>query len=504
MKIFREYSQCQGLLLPPSLDEFVPENHEARIINEVVGAMDLSLLFTKYEGGGAPAYHPGMMLKVIIYAYSRDIYSSRSIAQGLKTDTAFMFLSGLQSPDFRTLCLFRAEHVDVLPNLFVEVVRLCASLGMVGLGHIAFDGTKLKANASVKQTRDRDGLEKEIERIKEQMRQMIESSAKIDELEDLVHPDGDGSEIAAELRGKEYRLKKLQEAMEVLEREKLKKVNVTEPDSRLMKDSRGVIQPSHNGQIAVDAKDQVIVAADISQNATDHAEFEPMVEQVERNLGSLPEEGSADAGYSSYDNLEYAEGKNLDMYMPDNFLEVLDEKEEGEKRYHKSNFQYDEARDTYICPEGKELKRWAVQKREGKPPLIVYQGESCRECPVRERCTRGETRTVSRDGREPLMEAMREKLRSDEGKRIYAKRGYTVEPVFGDIKWNGRKPSMNLRGSEKVRGEFSLLCLVHNVKKIVKRVLDGTVSLPGKYDKLIEEAVMGYGEEQLTLVGAAV
>ena len=163
----------------------------------------------------------------------------------------------------------------------VEVVRLCASLGMVGLGHIAFDGTKLKANASVKQTRDRDGLEKEIERIKEQMRQMIEASAKIDELEDLVHPDGDGSEIATELRGKEYRLKKLQEAMEVLEREKLERVNVTEPDSRLMKDSRGVIQPSHNGQIAVDAKDQVIVAADISQNATDHAEFEPMVEQVE-------------------------------------------------------------------------------------------------------------------------------------------------------------------------------------------------------------------------------
>ena len=496
MKIFREYSQCQGLLLPPSLEEFVPDDHEARIVNEVVDTMDLSPLFTKYEGGGAPAYHPGMMLKVIIYAYSRDIYSSRSIVQELKTDTAFMFLSGLQSPDFRTICLFRAEHADVLPTLFVEVVRLCASLGMVGLGHIAFDGTKLKANASVKQTRDRDGLEKEIERIKEQMRQMIESSAKIDELEDLIHPDGDGSEIAVELRGKEYRLKKLQEAMEVLEREKLDKVNVTEPDSRLMKDSRGVIQPSHNGQIAVDDKDQVIVAADVSQNATDHAEFEPMVEQAERNLGSLPSESSADAGYSSYGNLEYAEGKCLDLYMPDNFLEALEEKDEGEKRYHKSNFCYDEARHIYICPEGKELKRWAEQKREGKLPLIVYRGESCRECTVRERCTRGEARTVSRDGREPLLEAMRQKLRSEEGKRIYTKRGYTVEPVFGDIKWNGRKPSMDLRGSVKVRGEFSLLCLVHNVKKIVKRVLDGTVSLPGKYSKLIES---GYRENQLTL-----
>lgn len=504
MKIFREYSQCQGLLLPPSLDEFVPEDHEARIINDVVDAVDLSLLLAKYEGGGAPAYHPAMMLKVIIYAYSRGIYSSRSIAQGLKTDTAFMFLSSLQSPDFRTLCLFRAEHADVLPNLFVEVVRLCASLGMVGLGHIAFDGTKLKANASVRQTRDRDGLEKEIERIKEQMRQMIRASANVDELEDQIYPDGDGSEITEELRKKEYRLKKLHEAIEVLEREKLEKVNVTEPDSRLMKDSRGVIQPSHNGQIAVDDKEQVIVAADISQNATDHAEFKPMVEQVERNLGNLPKEGSADAGYSSYDNLEFAEEKKLDMYMPDNFLEALDEKEENEKRYHKSNFRYDEARDAYICPEGKELKRWAERKREGKPPLFLYRGESCRECPVRKQCTGGEARTVSRDGREPLLEAMRQKLRSEEGKRIYKKRGYTVEPVFGQIKWNGRKPLMDLRGSVKVRGEFSLMCLVHNVKKIVKKVLEGMVSLPGKYSKLVEVAILGCREEHLTLVGAEV
>jgi len=496
MKIFREYSQSQRFLLPPSLDEFVPENHEARIINDVVDTLDLSPLLVKYEGGGAPAYHPAMMLKVIIYAYSRDIYSSRSIAQELKTDTAFMFLSGLQSPDFRTICLFRAEHTDVLPSLYVEVVRLCASLGMVGLGHIAFDGTKLKANASVRQTRDRDGLEKEVERIKEQMRQMIQASASIDELEDQKYPDGDGSEIVEELRKKEYRLRKLQAAREILEREQLEKVNITDSESRLMKDSHKVIQPSYNGQIAVDDKEQVIVAADVSQNATDHAEFKPLVEQVERNLGALPKKGSADAGYSSYDNLEYAEVKGLDTYMPDNFLEALDEKEEGERRYHKSNFRYDEVRDTYICPEGKELKLWAQHDREGKPPLLLYRGEACRECAVRGRCTRGEVRTVSQDGREPLLEAMRQKLRSGEGKQIYKKRAYTVEPVFGEMKWDSRKPSMDLRGKVKVRGEFSLMCLVHNVKKIVKKVLEGTVSLPGKYSKLIEETMLGYGEEQ--------
>ncbi len=194
-----------------------------------------------------------------------------------------MFLSGLQSPDFRTICLFRAEYSDVLPGLFVEVVRMCASLGMVGLGHIAFDGTKLKANASVRQTRDKEGLEKEIERIKEQMKEMVQASANLDKLEDQIYPDGDGSEMAEELRGKEYRLKRLQEARGVLEREKLEKVNVTDTSSRLMKDSRDVVQPNYNGQIAVDDRDQIIVAADVSQNATDHAEFEPMVVSCQTN-----------------------------------------------------------------------------------------------------------------------------------------------------------------------------------------------------------------------------
>jgi transposase len=133
----------------------VPENHQARIINDVVDTMDLSPLLPGYEGGGAPAHHSAMMLKVA-YVYSRHIYSSQNTTQELKTDTAFMFLSALQSPDFRTICLFRAEHADVLPDLYVKVVRLCAPLGMVGLRHIAFDGTKLKANASVRHTRDRD------------------------------------------------------------------------------------------------------------------------------------------------------------------------------------------------------------------------------------------------------------------------------------------------------------------------------------------------------------
>lgn len=503
MKIFKEYKQSQNFLLPPSLDEFVPEEHEVRIISEVVDTLDLSPLLSQYEGGGAPAYHPAMMLKVIVYAYSLGIYSSRRIAQELKTDTAFMFLSGLQAPDFRTICLFRAQHAPILPDLFVEVVRLCASLGMVGLGHIAFDGTKLRANASLKkQGRDKEGLEKEIECIKEQVRRMIEASAQIDEIEEKSYPDGDGSEITKGLRKREHRLKKLQEAREILEREKLEKVNITDPDSRLMQDSRKMIQPSYNGQIAVDAKEQVIVAAEVSQNTTDHHEFRRMVERVEQNLGTLPKEASADAGYSSYENLEYARQKGLDAYMPDDFFEALEKKEPAEKKYHKSNFRYDQARDAYICPEGRDLRRYQELKRPGKPPFIIYRGVSCRQCGVKRECTRGPARRITRDGRECLVEAMREKLRNEEGREIYKKRLYTVEPVMGHLKWNPRKLMMTLRGLVKVRGEFLLMCLVHDVKKVVKAVLAGTVNLPHKHDRLAGIAMLAFREGELILVPA--
>ena len=470
MKIFKDYDQNQRFLLPPSLKEFVRAEHPARIINDVVDSIDISSISGKYNGGGSTAYHPGMMLKILIYAYSQGVYSSRRMERALKSDTAFMYLAGMQSPDFRTICLFRTNHAEDIKEIFVEVVRLCASLGMVGLGHIAFDGTKLKANASVRQTRDKESLRKEIEKVKEEIDRLLIRAKEVDETEDLLYgKDNDGSGIPEEIKDSEYRLKRLEEARKQLEEEKLKKINVTDPDARLMQDSKKVIQPGYNGQIAVDAKEQIIVAADITQEATDHHQLEPMVEQTEENLGQLPDKVSADAGYSSYDNLEYVEDKEIDAYIPDNKLESLDKKEENEKRYDKSNFTYDEKANQYTCSEGKTLIPHSKIRKNGRE-LTVYRGTDCEGCPVRKKCTKAEARTITRDGREPLQEKMREKLRSERGKIIYQKRSYTVEPVFGNMKWNRRRMIMHLRGKRKTKGEFFLMCLAHNMGKIIRKV----------------------------------
>lgn len=470
MKLFKDYDQNQSYLLPPSLDEFVGPEHPARVISDVVDSIDISPITNKYNGGGSTAYHPRMMLKVIIYAYSQCVYSSRRIERALESDTAFMYLSGMQHPDFRTICLFRATHCEAISEIFVEIVRLCATLGMVELGHIAFDGTKLKANASIKQTKDKKALQKEMKRVKEEIKKLLKRAEEVDETEDAMYgPDNNGSGIPEEIKDKEYRLKKLQEAKKELEEEKLKKVNVTDTDARLMRNSKKVIQPGYNGQIGVDAKEQIIVAADITQEATDHHQLKPMLEQTEENLGKLPDEVSADAGYSSYDNLEYTEGREIDAYIPDNKIESLDKKEECEKRYDKSNFSYDEKAEQYTCPEGKPLVPYSKIEKDGRE-LTVYRGVECSECPVRKKCTKAEARTVTRDGREPLQEKMREKLRSDEGKVVYQQRGYTVEPVFGNMKWNRPKLMMAMRGKRKVKGEFLLMCIVHNIGKIISKV----------------------------------
>lgn len=170
IKVFKEYDQNQSYLLPPSLNEEVGPEHSARVISDVVESIDISPITSKYNGGGPPAYHPRMMLKLIIYAYSQCVYSSRRIERALESDAAFMYLSGMQRPDFRTICLFRATHCETISKIFVEIVRLCATLGMVELGHVSFDGTKLKANASIKQMKDKKAVQKEMMRGKRKVK----------------------------------------------------------------------------------------------------------------------------------------------------------------------------------------------------------------------------------------------------------------------------------------------------------------------------------------------
>jgi len=462
--MFKKYDQAQQFLLPVRLDSFVPENHTARILNDIIETVDITAIESTYSENGCPAYHPRLMLKILLYGYMIDIRSSRDIQKMASTDTAFMYLTAMQHPDFRTICRFRSTHLDSIKDIFVQVVTICKEMGMLGAGKVSIDGTKIKANASVRQSKDAKALDKETNKIRKEIDKILNESIEIDEEEDEKYGDSTPYEMPEELVDKTKRLEKLQTAKKKLEEEKLTKINITDNDANIMKHRDGTKKPSYNGQVAVDDKEQVIVAADLVDDENDVHQVDPMIQLIWATMGYRPTVLLADAGYFSYDNIELLNQIGIDAYIPDNFFKV--EECGKSKWFRKSMFRFDKENDCYYCPAGIMIPFTRIQKRKDKPDLKQYVCYFCSDCVLKKACTKAEKRIISRDPREYLIEDMREKLRTEEGKEVYLGRMYTVEPVFGQMKQNRGFREFLLRGKEKVKVEFLMMCIGHNIGKI--------------------------------------
>jgi transposase len=466
--MFRKYDQNQQFLLPTNLDSFVPENHIARIINDVIESVDITAIESTYSKKGSPAYHPRLMLKALLYGYMIDIRSSRDIQKITSTDTVFMYLTAMQTPDFRTICRFRSTHLDSIKDIFTQVVTICKDMGMLGVGKVSIDGTKIKAHASVKQSKDGKALEKEIDKIKKEINEILDESIEIDKEEDEKYGDSTPYEMPKELVNKTNRLEKIQIAKEKLEKENLAKINVTDNDAPIMKHSDGSKKPSYNGQIAVDSKEQVIVTADLVTVANDVNQVEPMIQRIFSTMGHNPKIVLADAGYFSYENIILLKSYGIDAYIPDNFFKV--EKSNKRKWFSRHLFSFNEEKDCYYCPAGIVMPFTRIQKRKDAPDLKQYVCNFCSNCIFKKACTKAENRTISRDPREYLLIEMRKKLNTDEGGKLYNERMSTVEPVFGQMKQNRGFREFLLRGKEKATVEFIMMCIVHNIGKIAKFV----------------------------------
>lgn len=276
-----------------------------------------------------------------------------------------------------------------------------------------------------------------------------------------------------ELVNKTKRMEKIQAAKKKPDEEKLTKINVTDNDAKIMKHKGGTKKPSYNGQVAVDDKEQVIVAADLVDDENDVHQVDPMIQLIWATLGYKPTILLADAGYFSYDNLELLKRNGIDAYIPDNFFKV-DERGKS-KWFRKSIFKFDDERDCYYCPAGIMMPFTRIQKRKDEPDLKQYVCNFCSDCVLKKACTKAENRIISRDPREHLLVEMRGKLRTVEGKELYQGRMYTAEPVFGQMKQNRGFREFLLRGKEKVNVEFMMMCIVHNIGKI-----EGFVKREGK------------------------
>jgi len=473
MAKFKEYSTEQGELIPMYLSEWIPDDHLVRLISEIVDQLDLKEIIEDYSNRGEEAYHPALMLKLLFYGYATGVFTSRKIRTAIDENIPFRWLCGGHKPDFRTISDFRKDHLERLPKLFKEVVQIAMKLGYVSLGHVSIDGSKVKAYASKHKAMSRERMKQEVERLEIEIREALEKAQAEEGQEEgqiSLFPESANKEN----QDRQVRLKKIQEALQELEERKPEaesktatkdQINFTDSESRIMDTkTQGVIQ-GYNPQIAVDAKQGIIVGIEMSNSSSDQKQFQDVLASIKANTGSMPEKMSADAGYFSADNIEAAEKAGVDAYIA-----ASKEGKANGNPYDKNNFTYEPEADTYTCPAGKilTLKQTVHKKNDKKATEWIYETEACLTCPFQKECVRAKSgkRTVKRTENDPVREAMRTKVQSDAGKEVYRQRKAIVEPIWGQMKECQGFRQFHLRGEDKVEGEFTLLAISHNLRKL--------------------------------------
>lgn len=463
---FKTIEKDQLFLLPPTIGDFIPEGHLARVVSEIVDTFDTVKIEERYSYQGQKSYHPKLLIKLWIYGYATGALSGRKIATKCETDTAWMYLAGMHRPDFRTINDFRKDNLKSFEGYFIAVIKLCRELGMANVGTIALDGTKIRANASTRKMMDKDMYIQWLGKVEDELTRLTKEADRINESEDKALKDQRGDELPKEIRKKEVLRKKIQEAIEELKNRDGGRANLTDVDVRLIK-SAGQIKPNYNCQGAV-TEDGILVGAYVSTNASDKEQLMPLITQVEENTGQRVETVLADSGYSSYANYEWLEDQKKTAYIPDQEHENRDKLKE--EPYDKSNFIYSPEKDKYVCPAGKDLIFSGIYlSRIRKQKARVYKGTQCSACQVKTDCTRAVARQLYQDVREPLREKVRKLLDSPQGKHIYKQRMTMIEPIWGNIKFNKLITMFHLRGLNKVNGEWMLIALASNIQKLMAK-----------------------------------
>lgn len=504
--VFKDYDPSQLSLLPPSLDELIPENHVVRLVQNIIDKIDIDSLLEKYKGGGSSSFHPRMMLKIIIYGYLSNIYSSRKMEEAVASNIHFMWLAGMQRPDHNTINRFRIDRLkSVLKEVFGQVVLLMAEQGLVNLKTVYVDGTKIEANANKYTFVWGKSIKGNKERIKSQLAELWNYAEKIasDELKgnapttfekvDAKKVEETVQQINAAIKGKDVdpkvkqklnyaknnwpkNLRKYKQQQEILgDRGSYSK---TDPDATFMrmKDDHmlnGQLKAGYNWQIST--CNQCILNYDIYQNTNDVNTLQSHLKSFQELYGQLPQTVVADAGYGSEDNYQYLEDEQLESYIKYNYFHK-EQKAKGKIKpkdaFKSENLYYDAEQDFFICPMGQKMEKTyestQTTKSGYKQKVSYYKAKKCEGCPLNGAChkSKGE-RVIQRNHNAiRLKNKARQKLLSEEGLAHRSQRPADVEAVFGNIKQNKNFRRFMLRGKEKVLIETGLLAIAHNIKKM--------------------------------------
>jgi len=533
---------AQPSLIPPSWDELIPAEHIVRVVNRAIDKIDLEPLLKKYKGGGTSSYHPQMMLKVLVYAYSQRIYSSRQIAKALRENVNFMWLSGGNRPDFRTINGFRGEKMkEVIEEVFTSVLELLVEEGYVKLENYFVDGTKVEANANRHKVVWAKSRAKYEQRLREKVKELLKEIDAVNEAEneeygdkDLEEMGGGGGLTSEKLEKKIEELnqrlkeqpedKKLAKAVKVMKKDYLPRQRryeeqerklagrssyaKTDPDATFfrMKEDRGaekpLPKPAYNVQMGTEG--QFVVGFSIHQRAGDTSCLIPHLERVNANLSEIarrnpeilpvhtaeehcgasvgqhrtfPLNISADAGYGSEENYAYLADHRMGSYVKYNTFHRQQQKHRKPELMRKAlfrseNFPYDPDQDVFICPANQPMTYQGTRRERTDngywTELRHYQASGCNTCPLKPECTRAKgNRQIRVSFRlRRFREQACSNLLSEQGRALRIQRNVEVESVFGHIKHNRHFRRFSLRGLEKVKTEWGLLCIAHNMQKL--------------------------------------
>jgi transposase len=510
-KVTFKYYNMDQLKLPMELEVCIPDNHLVKIVNSAIEKMNIDPLIAKYKGGGTSAYHPKMMLKVLVYAYSQRVYSSRKIAKELRENIHFLWISGKSKPDFRTINIFRSSIMkDVVDEVFASVVELLIQEGLVKLENYFLDGTKIEANANKYTFVWKKSTQKFKSKLQDKIKHLISEIDRINEEENKEYGNKDLEELGengpvdsnkidelvrkldeklantSKKENKEEkkilkelkkdclpRLKKYEQQEEILqERNSFSKTDKDATFMRMKEDhmKNGQLKPGYNIQTGTEG--QFIVNYSVHQKANDTNTLESHLEKFKKLHKKLPEKVISDAGYGSEENYEILKSKEINAYVKYNNFHY-EQKERFKKQIFRiENLGYDEELDEYICPNEKRLKYRETIKSKNKngyeSTIKIYECSDCSACPMKAECTKAKgNREIQVNERlNELKSEMREKLLSEKGVELRKKRCCEIESVFGQIKWNGQFKRFLLRGIEKVNTEWGLICMAHNMKKL--------------------------------------
>jgi transposase len=501
--VFKDYNPNQKLLLPPSLEELIDSNHPVRVVNLVIDNLDLDPLIEKYKGGGTSSYHPRLMLKVLIYGYLTNLYSSRKIEQALEQNIHFMWLSGMNHPDHNTINRFRSDRLKgVLKEIFSQVVHLLIESGQVTIKEVYLDGTKIEANANrytfvwgraIRTSREK--IKKQLEELWEYAEQVAKEELENNEPEDFEQIDAEkvkqtieridralaDKQVNKKVKQKlNYARKNWPENLNRYEEQEKqlsdrKSFSKTDPDATFMRMKEdhmlnGQLKPAYNWQIST--QNQYILGYSLHQRPTDTATLPSHMESLKETLGQMPEILIADAGYGSEQNYEYLEKNGVEAFVKFNNFDKENTRKWKVNPFRIENLHFNQEQDCFYCPMGQAMNfvREKVIKSEigYRQNVRIYQAQNCKGCPMRGPChRRKENRTIEPNPRLlRYKEIVRQNLNSERGKQYRSRRPIEVESVFGNIKNNQNFRRFMLRGMKKVEIEAGLLALAHNLKKM--------------------------------------